>query len=63
MRRYRSSLFLLGVLAGLTSCAATMTRPPTICETIRRAVSDGSMPLEIARGWYPECHVTDAPTK
>lgn len=45
-----------GVLA---SCTASPLGRVSICEFVRAAAKDGSMPLDLVRAQYPECGAVD----
>lgn len=45
----------------LVGCSAPLTAGPSVCDFVRRSVADGSMPLSVAQGMYPECSVNQGP--
>lgn len=64
MRSASPVWLLLGLLLGfglvllLGSCtmvAPVGNRQPTVCEWVRAGVRDGSLRLDWATTWYPEC--------
>lgn len=58
---FLAALWGVVLLSVLTSCGTVAYRQPTVCETVRQAVKNGSMPVELANAWYPECRATDGP--
>lgn len=62
MIRRRLVLLVLPVVA-LASCAVTPIMPQRVelCAYVRQSVKEGSMPLDLARAFYPECNATEAP--